>query len=342
MWLYIAILRYLRHVLCLLPFPVRRFIVRTTLSSSLWLSRLILNIGTRPVGNERKWIYKIEKETWKGVWIAPSLTSLEQAESVALDSDLVVFYAHGGGYCKGNATMYMETFQLIINHFRSEHNIRASILSLEYGLSPEHTWPKARDEAMEAYQYLTDTIGIPPSKIIFAGDSAGGNLMAVTLLTIKGEKHRSQPAGVALFSPWVDLTIDQPSFVMKSNDYLNPEQTEKFVGYYIPNFENLDEESRLSMIRNPLISPLYGDFTRTCPMFIAYGEKELLRTSIENFKLNVEKDGVSVTTLKGKNEVHVWSVYSLVASSKEVFEKDCKICIDWMASIITGSSKVAN
>ncbi|XP_037043920.1 esterase-like [Bradysia coprophila] len=342
MWLYDLMLRCFRTVLFILPFAVRRFIVKTTLILPLSLARFFLNIGTRPIGDEHKWIQKIEQKTWKGVWIVPNLTSLEQAEDVASNSDLVVFYAHGGGYCNGDSKMYMETFQLIINHLRNEHNIRASILSLEYSLSPEHVWPKARDEAMEAYQYLTDTMGIPSSKIIFAGDSAGANLVAVTLLTIKTEKHRSQPAGAALFSPWVDLTINQASSASNTNDYLNSRQTAKFVGYYVPNFKNLDEASRLSMIRNPLISPLYGDFSRTCPMFIAYGEKEFLRPSIEKFLFNLEEDGVSVTILKGTNALHVWLVYSLVASTKEVFEKDCKIFIDWMASIITGSSKVAN
>ncbi|XP_037050124.1 esterase-like [Bradysia coprophila] len=319
----------LRNLLHMLPYCVRRFIVRTTLYSPLWLSRLVMNFGTRPVGDESKWIHKIEQNTWKGVWIVPDLDSLEQAECDALSNDLVVLYAHGGGYCKGNSTMYMETFQLIINHLRIEHNIRASILSLEYSLSPEHVWPKACDEAMEAYQYLTSTIGIPSSKIIFAGDSAGGNLLAVTLLTIKSEKHQLHPAGAALFSPWVDLSINQSRL------------EEKYVGHYVPNYKNLSEAARLSVTQNPQISPIYGDFSSTCPMFLSYGENELLRTSIENFKLKLEKDAVDVTTLIGKDARHVWLVYSLIATSGETFEKDCKVFIDWMASIVTVSSNVA-
>lgn len=238
----------------------------------------------------------------------------------------------------GHAKMYMETFQLIINHLRSEHNIRASILSIEYSLSPENVWPKARDEAIDAYRYLVNTVGISSSKIIFAGDSAGGNLAATLVLTIKSQlnneqDHLSLPAGAALLSPWIDLTINQPSFATNRKDILSRTQIAKYVPYYIPNYNNLDEESRLTLIRNPLISPLYGDFSGTCPIFIAYGEKELLRTSIENFKLNLENDGCSVTTLKGENALHIWLVYSLMASSKQVYQKDCKAFINWMASI---------
>lgn len=238
----------------------------------------------------------------------------------------------------GHAKMYMETFQLIVNHLRSEHNIRASILSLEYSLSPESVWPKARDEAMDAYRYLVHTVGISSSKIIFAGDSAGGNLAASMLLTLKGQlndeqEHLPLPAGIALLSPWVDLTINQPSFATYREDILSRIQIAKYTPFYLPNYDNLDEESRLSLIRNPLISPLYGDFSGTCPIFLAYGEKELLRTSIENLKLSLENDGCSLTTLKGDDALHIWLVNSLMASSKEVFEKDCKTFINWMASL---------
>lgn len=236
--------------------------------------------------------------------------------------------------------MYMETFQLIINLLQTKHNIRASILSLEYSLSPESVWPKAPNEALESYRYLIDIIGIPSSKIIFAGDSAGGNLAATMLLTIKSQKDLSLPAGAALISPWIDLTINQPSFLTYKNDYLDGTRVGAYVSNYIPNFNNLDEESKLSMIRNSLISPLYGNFSGICPVFLSYGDKELLRTSIENFKSNLQNDGISVTTLKGEDELHIWLVYRLVASSKQVYERDCKTLINWMASICTRSVNI--
>ncbi|KAJ6627577.1 Acetyl-hydrolase [Pseudolycoriella hygida] len=332
------VLIHTRNLLHIIPISVRRSIVKRVTSIPLWLSRFFLNIATSPIGDEWKWIHKIEQSTWKGVWIAPDIKNSKQAEDAALNNDLTILYTHGGGYCMGHPLMYMETFQFIIDQLRKEHNIRASILSLDYSLSPEHVWPKARDEAMDAYRYLVKTIGIPPSKIIFAGDSAGGNLAATMLLTIKGQasgdqEYLSLPAGVALLSPWIDLTINQPSFAQYRNDILSRTQVAKFVPYYIPNYDKLDEESRISMIKNPLISPLYGDFTGACPIFLAYGDKELLRTSIENMKSNLERDGCNVTTLKGEDALHIWLVSRLMSLSRQIFEKDCKTLINWMASI---------
>ena len=83
----------------MMPLSVRRHFLKTALNSQIWLSRLILNTWSKPIGDENGWIHKIEKKTWKGVWIVPYLNSVEQAESAALNSDLVVLYAHGNLCC---------------------------------------------------------------------------------------------------------------------------------------------------------------------------------------------------------------------------------------------------
>lgn len=53
---------------------------------------------------------------------------------------------------------------------------------------------------------------ISPSKIVFAGDSAGGGL-CITVLTILRDMGLPMPAGAVLISPWVDLTHSFPSIV---------------------------------------------------------------------------------------------------------------------------------
>lgn len=238
--------------------------------------------------------------------------------------------------------MYMPTFQLIINYLRKEHHIRSSILSVEYSLSPEHVWPKASHECINAYRYLIHQLGINPSKVILAGDSAGGNLVASTLLTLKDQRSNKElcnlpplpsPAGGALLSPWVDITPNLASFeVAQQQDTVSANQLATYTSCYIPNYDSLDTVSKSNAICNPLISPLYGDFTRVCPMFIAYGDREILRPSIELFISNLKRDGCSVTTLKGLDACHDWIVTSLMASSKQVYENDCKLFINWIAT----------
>lgn len=79
----------------LIPISVRGSILKKSKYLPLWLLRIITNISTRPIGDEIKWIHKIEQNSWQGVWIVPDLNNLQQAEHTAVNNDLVVFYTHG-------------------------------------------------------------------------------------------------------------------------------------------------------------------------------------------------------------------------------------------------------
>ena len=60
---------------------------------------------------------------------------------------------------------------------------------------------------------------VPHSKIVFAGDSAGGGL-CLSVLTILRDLGLPLPAGAVLISPWVDLTHSFPS-VMQNFETVN-------------------------------------------------------------------------------------------------------------------------
>ena len=74
---------------------------------------------------------------------------------------------------------------------------------LDYRLAPEHPFPAALDDSVAAYGWLLAQ-GFSSSKIVFAGDSAGGGLCLATLLAIKDQRIPLPAAAVAL-SPWTDL-----------------------------------------------------------------------------------------------------------------------------------------
>ncbi|CEP15512.1 hypothetical protein [Parasitella parasitica] len=318
------------------PFFVRRVLARCSYLLPLSIRRRMIVISTYPLGQEVKsWVHEISKETWKGVWIAPKLKDIRQAEENAPEQDLILLYIHGGGFTEGYSFMYMETFQAVINKLNDEHNIRASIMSLEYSLSPEHKWPTACREAVECYRYLIHDLGISPYKVILAGDSAGGNLVATTLLQLKDMKTRKEsdlpplplPAGAALLSPWVDLTVQEYPI---ARDTLTGRLLEIFKAAYVTETRHL---------QNPLVSPVYGDFSRIqCPIFVAYGSQEILKPSIEMFISKLIKSNCNTTVLRGdENTTHIWLVCSLMASSKTVYQSDCDAFIAWIAA--TASTK---
>lgn len=62
---------------------------------------------------------------------------------------------------------------------------------------------------------------IPASKIVFAGDSAGGGL-CLNVLTIIRDMGLPMPSGAVLISPWVDLTHSFPSVIQNVDTDIIP------------------------------------------------------------------------------------------------------------------------
>ncbi|KAG2154960.1 alpha beta-hydrolase [Suillus bovinus] len=129
--------------------------------------------------------------------------SMEQLETTML-------YIHGGGYYWGSINTHR--YQII----KYAHKIRGRAFAVNYRKAPQYPWPCPLHDVLAAYLYLIQPPHgaahkpIPPSKIIFAGDSAGGAL-CLTMLTVLRDLGQPLPAGAVLISPWVDLTHSFPS-----------------------------------------------------------------------------------------------------------------------------------
>ena len=81
---------------------------------------------------------------------------------------------------------------------------QAPALVIDYRLAPEHPYPAAVQNAVNAYLWLRDTAG-DQGKIVVAGDSSAGGLVMALLLALR-ERCLPLPAGAVLMCPWVDLT----------------------------------------------------------------------------------------------------------------------------------------
>ncbi|KAH7931203.1 alpha/beta-hydrolase [Leucogyrophana mollusca] len=134
-----------------------------------------------------------------------NILKMEQLETVML-------YVHGGGYFWGSINTHR--YQII----RYAREMRGRAFAVNYRKAPQYPWPCPLQDILAAYLYLVDPPpdalhkAIHPSKIVFAGDSAGGGL-ALTVLTILRDLGMPLPAGAVLISPWVDLTHSFPSIM---------------------------------------------------------------------------------------------------------------------------------
>ncbi|KAJ6490399.1 Alpha/Beta hydrolase protein [Mycena vitilis] len=150
------------------------------------------------------------------------LSSDDRLISQMEELDRVMFYVHGGGYFWGSINTHR--YQLI----RYARKIKGRVFAVNYRKAPQYPWPCPLQDVLAAYLYLIKPPAgamhkaIPPSKIVFAGDSAGGGLCVATLAILR-DMGLPLPSGVVLISPWVDLTHSFPSVMENTETDIIPQ-----------------------------------------------------------------------------------------------------------------------
>ena len=134
----------------------------------------------------------------------------------------VILYLHGGGYTCGSLE-YAKGFAATL---ADECGVR--VFCAAYRLAPEHRYPAALDDALEAYRYLLKK-GYPARQILLCGESAGGGLIYALCLRLRAEKL-PLPCGLIAISPWSDLTQSGESYV--TNRDVDPSMTKELLDFY--------------------------------------------------------------------------------------------------------------
>ncbi|EPY52234.1 esterase/lipase [Schizosaccharomyces cryophilus OY26] len=134
--------------------------------------------------------------------------------------DSVILHLHGGMMYHHSTELHIAAFSNLYFLFQKDGLRPPSILLVDYSLVPEgRTYPSQILECLNIYDRL---LSFGYRKIIIVGDSAGGNL-ALSMLYHLNEKSKSKnvvwPSGVALISPWLDLTSAKNTKSYKYNAY---------------------------------------------------------------------------------------------------------------------------
>lgn len=251
----------------------------------------------------------------KAVTITPFAIEDMEAEWLCVDrvhmKKYVILYCHGGGYSTGSS-VYARTLTTKLAESTS-----MDVLSFDYRLAPEHPYPAATEDAMKAWNYLM-LLGYGARDIIIAGDSAGGNLALSLVLKLKEEK-RLLPRGLVLLSPWTDLTSSGKSHETRKD--LDPVLDEAYLKRMIQNYAAGED------LKNPLISPLFADFTGFPPTYIQAGDNEILLSDSVELHKKMVKENVSVKIDVYKRMWHVFQM-SPLKTAYEAMEKCAEFIYD--------------
>ncbi|MCE5215168.1 MAG: alpha/beta hydrolase [Methanobacterium sp.] len=185
----------------------------------------------------------------------------------------VILFFHGGGFNRGTSRGHLDICKNLAKHSSF------TILSVDYRMSPENPFPAAVEDCLNSFLWLLDE-GFTSQDILVAGISYGGTLALSTTLALK--KRSLIPRGVVCMSPAVDMGFPVVYKHLKDvRDWIDYEQLSKIREMYLQGQE----------IKNPMISPIYGDLEGFPPLLLQTGGLELLLCDTMRFRdLAIQKE----------------------------------------------------
>lgn len=142
----------------------------------------------------------------------------------------VLVYFHGGGWVIANLQTYDSSCRALCNE------AKCIVVSCDYRHAPEHSFPAAADDAFAAYQWVLKNSASwqgDVSKIAIGGESAGGNLAAVTSIRARDEGLQL-PVHQLLVYPVTNNDVNTQSYTEHANaKLLNKAMMEWFFVHYL-------------------------------------------------------------------------------------------------------------
>jgi acetyl esterase len=205
----------------------------------------------------------------------------------------VLVYFHGGGFVLCNVDTHDGTCRSIAA------GSGCVVVSVDYRLAPEHRFPAAAEDCYAATRWVAGNAGLiggDATRIGVGGDSAGGNLAAVTALMCR-DRGGPRLGFQLLVYPVIDAACDTPSFRENAEGYyLTASAMRWFWAHYLA-----EPHDGAHPYATPLRAP---DLSGLPPALIITAEYDPLRDEGETYAKRLGAAGVPVTLSRYDGMIH--------------------------------------
>lgn len=235
----------------------------------------------------------------------------------------IIYYIHGGGFVYGEpgTRRFFTTYLAGKLHY--------NVAAVHYRLAPEHPYPAGAMDCFTVYEALLKQYD--SKKVMFVGESAGGNLVLSTLLQAK-ERNLPLPAAVFALSPTVQYDKVFPSYTENLH-------TDCMVGYLSEEVCDMYLQSRdKTLLESPFVAPYYGDYSGCPPIFLWASKSEVLRDDSIYLYEKLKACGQDCELYLRDNMMHQYVTTPSFPEAK----KDLKIMKRRMDEVMGGSTVFGN
>ncbi len=232
----------------------------------------------RPVGNG---------PTPRGEWVRGPGAERE---------DAVILYIHGSAYTICSA----RTHRGITSRLSQRTGL--PVFACDYRLAPRHRFPAAADDVRAAYDWLIGE-GHDPSRIVLAGDSAGGHLAVDLALELIREDHPA-PAALVAFSPVLDLSMSLAAARerMRPDPMISAARAARLLDLYLVGQDHAAPRLRFS----------FDGADRFPPTLVQAGGREMLAADAIELARGLESAGARCRLEIWPDQMHVFQALSRV------------------------------
>lgn len=194
----------------------------------------------------------------------------------------VILYFHGGGWVIADSKVYAGGARGMARL------ANAIVISVDYRRAPEATFPAQHDDALASYGWVLShaaSLGGDPTRVAFAGESAGGNLSVATAMLAR-DAGLPMPRAILSVYPIAGNDLNTPSYQDTAN---GPTLNRALMAWFFHYVARTPAD-----LMDPRIDLVAANLQGLPPVSIVAAQIDPLRSEGELLAQRLQAQGVSV------------------------------------------------